>query len=883
MAAFSIIPESSAQDKAPDLQVSETKAAVDSRQGDWVETAIALAQFIEDNDLVIRPGSYEAYEKHVLKAPSQEKLDRLYELLIDAMFIRSQDVTEKYMPIYLSEIEKTASIEHRQSLTVLTTATKAYNTNWTYAEAISVYEVVTTIQKLETLTESLPYNIFLDKQLNGLKEFSAVYTNDPEAMVKYAAKYLQLSYEAKSPIYGFTSSANVTHLVMKYGDVAAIDRIDAINQRIAHLSGDNLSIFSAYTSCGESAVKLVRNMRALNCLGEARNYEVKNTPVHIRYNLYSAISFARDGQVEQARTYLERVKNIPDVETSLFFKRNIDWASSEVLQAEGHYVEAYKGLRSYFNTRVASQNTELGEVSKSLRVYGEEKAALLQEKTTALASKEALQKRVISRQRILILLSALLVSSLWGFVYLQRQNSKKLAVAREEAVQAGKALKYEARTDQLTRIGNRRAFYDYCTVISEKPGHQSFTLAILDLDGFKQVNDTFGHETGDRLIQETSRRLSRALAGRGQVFRLGGDEFAIMFQQTHDDDFSHFKSCLSKALKDPVQLEMKRLDLNYSVGAVQIAGERLFPRSFLNQADYALYQAKTQEGPSFHIFTDTDFENMNLETRLAEEVVWNLQTASFTMFGQVIVKSVKGQYQPFGVEALIRAQTREGKIIRPDAFVWHAVSSGEADLFTKISLRKSIEMLKASDIDCPLLFNLSREQITSANVLDIVLDVLDATNFPANNLIIELSERTLNHDLSTASKALNAFKSRGIRIALDDFGAANTGFSSFLEFDFDLIKTDRNLLCSAMELTRTEYLMSNLIELSRKLNVPCVIEGLETLSEVSFIENLGGNILQGYIFGRPEENPKFRSHLNWSETRSLEEQAGNQTLPRKIA
>ena len=880
-----------AQDNEP---VAQSNTVAKEQQADWINDAIKIVEFIADNQLILRDNSYAEYEKLVLTAPSEEKLDRLYELLIDAMFVGSKDVTEKYLPIYIAEIEKSGSTEHRQTLNVLTVATQGY-IRGAYDEALKALEtilldetthpfarvralsivgylygytantdqIVTTIRKMESIAKTTPDNIFIKKEIISLKGLLAFYANDPAEMVKYSGEFLKLAYQTNSLIFGEITSENFTLLVMEYGDVASIDRIDALNRRIAHMTGDKFSIFKAYTRCGESAVNLVRNEKALKCFDEVENYNVDNVQAQIRYYLYSAIAYARDRQVEKARTNLEKAKKTRNGQVSVYFGKNIDWATSEVLQAEGEYVEAYSGLRSYFNTRISSQKKELGEVTKSLRAYSEDKAALLQERT-------GLQDRVISRQRILIFLSALIGAILLGFVNVQRRNTIKLRKARQKTIKANRAIKSEARTDQLTRIGNRRAFYEYCSAISKNPEHREYTLAILDLDGFKLINDTYGHETGDVMIQETSKRLSDALEEDGQVFRLGGDEFAIVFLPKDDDELSLFKLCITNALKGSIKTGSKSFNLNWSVGAVRLEGDNHDPSAFLNQADYALYQAKEKQGPSFHIFSETDFNDIDHETRLAEEVLWNLNTSSFTMFGQVVVNAANGIYRPFGVEALLRAQTRSGEIIPPETFIRHAVSSGKGLLLSKTTLLKSIEMLKLSGLECPLLFNLSAEQITNTHILDVVIDALKATNFPANRLIVELSEHTLNQDLSSASGTLSAFKKHGIRIALDDFGSANTGFSSLLEFDFDVIKTDRNLLSSAMESTRTKYLMSNLIDLSQKLNVVCIIEGLETPAEVSFIKSLGGQVLQGYTFGRPEETPRFRSNLHWAETPLLE-------------
>ena len=141
----------------------------------------------------------------------------------------------------------------------------------------------------------------------------------------------------------------------------------------------------------------------------------------------------------------------------------------------------------------------------------------MRERAEVLAIKQTLQNDVISRQRILIMLSALLAFIMLGFIYAQRVSAGKLKAAREKITKANQVSFLEARTDQLTRIGNRRAFYEYCLTLSNDPMHKKYSLAILDLDGFKLINDTFGHDVGDLIITATSSRLNQALDGKGPV------------------------------------------------------------------------------------------------------------------------------------------------------------------------------------------------------------------------------------------------------------------------------------------------------------------------------------------------------------------------------
>ena len=895
-------------------QENEITSPSENTQAAWVSDAIQMLEFIEEKKLILHEHSFDDYEKLVLSAPSAEKLNRLYGILIDAAFNNSDAIIDKYLPLYIEEIESSASREHQEILEIFNVSrdglfSQSYDKTIKALEEIAFDEnthanariralsivgylygytgntdhIVTTLQKMEAIADKAPDHIVIKKEILGLKGFLASYTNDPESMVKYSSESILLDYQNKSLIYGAISAENFTHLVMENGNLAAIEKIEALNQRIAYMTGNDYYIFRAYMKCGEFAVKLNRNAKALTCFDDAESYIDKSSKPHIPYYLYSAIAYARSGQVEKARANLETAKNNMDDETRNHFQKTLNLAISEVLHAEGSYAEAYNRLRAYFNGEVLSQKKELGEVTKSLREYSDEKAALLREKNEVLAGKEGLQARIISRQRILISVSVLFAMALLSFVYFLKMNTVKLRKAREKTIKANQVISLEARTDQLTRIGNRRAFYEYSQAVKNNSNYQKYALGILDLDGFKMINDTYGHEAGDLIIQKTASRLHQALEGKGRVFRLGGDEFAIVFSSQDDAALNQFKECITHALKKPVIFKSKKLALNWSVGAIVIVGENQNLHAFLHQADYALYQAKEQKGPSFHIFSDEDADNIRLETQLTEEVNWNLETASFTMFGQVIADSTHGNYQLFGVEALVRAQSRSGEALSPDAFIKHVVSVGKTSLFTKLSLMKSIQMLEESGLHCPLLFNLSRNQIIDVNVFQIVSEVLEQAAFPPERLIIELSESTLKQDLSIASETLYAFKQLGIRIALDDFGSSNTGFSSLVDFKFDIIKTDRNLLLSAKQSVPVKYLMSNLIDISQKLGVLCIIEGVETSDEVLFVERIGGQVLQGFIFGRPEEVPKFRTHFPWVKTFELEPSAPSTRKQKKSA
>ncbi len=863
----------------------------------WIEDAISIMQYIEKNNLVIRDDSYAKYESLIENSSGQEKLDRLYQFLIDSTFVKCTELCERFRSYYVAEIISANSKEHRDSYVNLKLAKEGVQ-DWAYAETIQKLEdiaanpdvhpfaairalgiagylygysgdkdrIVTTITKMEALTKGQTLTPYVAKEINGLKEFSAHFTNDPQEVVRLNLEALEIAYETKSLVYGDVMAGNLTHLVMNYGDQESFQKVDDINRRIAHMTNDDKVIFRAYVLCVEFAVRYVDTERALECLKQAETYQVANSESDVRYHLFGIIALARDGQTSEAKKHLAKLDAIPEIDSSAYYHPNIEWAMSELKHADGQYKVAYAELRAHFNKKLLEQKLEIGEVSRAMRQYSEEKSSLLHERAENLLYHEALQERVINRQKLLIMMASLLVSAMLVFVYVQMKNGRKLKRAQEEMNAANKAISLEARTDQLTRIGNRRAFYEYCQKLKNRKW-SNVSMALLDLDGFKAINDTYGHEIGDEIIKATASRLEKSLSSIGRVFRMGGDEMAMVFHSADDADFSAFKMCIEEGLLGPVQTPLRDFELSWSVGITRCKDSSMDPMLYLKRADFALYEAKRQQGNCFHIFSAANLQMMQREYMMPDEILWNLEHEELLMFGQVIVDTSNEGYRPYGIESLLRAQTRDGTPIPPEVFIKHAVSMGKANELTELTLSKSLDMLEVSGLDCPLLFNLSREQIRTPEFPNNILNILKARGFPMERMILELSERTLKNDLKSANRKLMTLQKKGVRIALDDFGSENAGFSTLFGFKFDIIKTDRNFLRLARRSQRSRLLLEHLIQFGQKMNVTCIIEGTENQQEVSLVKNLGGDLMQGYFFGRPEELPKFRQHIEFDRQR----------------
>lgn len=443
----------------------------DKTQFQWIEDAIEIAKFVEDNQLIIREDSYDKYEAHIATLTHDEKLPLLYELLVDAMFTSREDLTTKFMPLYIESIEAVDSREHRQSLSVLETATEYY-LKWDYAGGIDALDLlardksyhpfariralsimgyyhgyrneldalISITREVESIAASEPENIFIEKERSGLKGFTAHLTNDQEEIVKYTGDSLKLSQRTGSLTFGDIVAGNLTHLVMQQGHIEGIDRIDAIAQRIAIMTENPASIVRAFTACGVSAVRLNRQARAVECFAEADKYNRnERSQYNVRHYLFAAIAYARDEQAEIARSYLNRLNAIENVEDSIHYKTHIDWARSEVLHAEGHYADAYALQRDYYAKRDRKNGQELGKVSRSLRLYAEEQIEIRNKKADLIAANSELKDQIIHRHRILfyaglVIFGLMILAGLYQF-----RMSRKLRLARQQADKANAA------------------------------------------------------------------------------------------------------------------------------------------------------------------------------------------------------------------------------------------------------------------------------------------------------------------------------------------------------------------------------------------------------------------------------------------------------------
>ncbi|MGL4438266.1 MAG: putative bifunctional diguanylate cyclase/phosphodiesterase [Bosea sp. (in: a-proteobacteria)] len=408
-----------------------------------------------------------------------------------------------------------------------------------------------------------------------------------------------------------------------------------------------------------------------------------------------------------------------------------------------------------------------------------------------------------------------------------------------------------ASHDHLSGLLNRRSFSQRISDELErsKRNHAGFALHLIDLDRFKEVNDTLGHQAGDEVIRETARRIADTIRGADIVARLGGDEFAIIQTNTETTiEAGALAIRLLEVLNRPITFGGAEITVGCSIGITLAPYEDRDGDGLMSLADSALYEAKN-DGRNRHRFFEQSIDNnMKMKQLVEEELRDAIKNDQLELHYQPQV-SPDGQ-RILGVEALVRWRHPVRGLIPPLDFISLAEERGLIIPLSNWVLRRACEDGKRWD-GIKVAVNVSAAQFKQPNfVRDLVANV-HAAGFDPTRLELELTEGMIVEDEEKAEKAINDLREHGISLALDDFG---TGYSSLIylrRFSFDKIKIDRSFL-EAMETTgESAILVHSVVHLGRALGLLVCAEGIETEEQQRFLQAVGCHELQGYLFSRP--------------------------------
>ncbi|MEM5474361.1 EAL domain-containing protein [Hoeflea sp. AS60] len=427
-----------------------------------------------------------------------------------------------------------------------------------------------------------------------------------------------------------------------------------------------------------------------------------------------------------------------------------------------------------------------------------------------------------------------------------------------------------ADTDMLTGIPNRRAIFQRIDYLVEQ--RRPFWMGIFDLDGFKAINDVYGHMVGDRLLCAIVDRAER-IDFEGATFgRIGGDEFiAILPGSLTGAEIEDLGKRAIETISSPYPIDLLQLTVGASAGFSHFPSMGHSGAQLYEKADFALYKAKTHYRGQCVLFDTAEDQEMKQAIEIERELrEGDLDSELFLLF--------QPQYSPtqkrvVSFEALARWQSPKLGLVRPDLFIRAAERAGHIRRVTDILFKKSLAELAAWPQDISLSFNLSAQDISNQTFILSLLGQVMESGISPSRLEFEITETAVMSDLENSRTLLEQLRASGCKIALDDFGSGYSSFEYLDQLPLDKVKIDRSFIRKVPHSTTSKEIVAGVIGLCRKLDLRCVLEGVETEPEMDVLSKLEPDLIQGYLYGRPmaakdairmileqDGNPVIREH-----------------------
>lgn len=438
-------------------------------------------------------------------------------------------------------------------------------------------------------------------------------------------------------------------------------------------------------------------------------------------------------------------------------------------------------------------------------------------------------------------------------------------------------LAHRAFHDPLTDLPNRTLFLNRVEHALSRLDRRGKALAVLffDLDRFKTINDTMGHERGDWLLQEIARRLNASLRPGDTAARFGGDEFTLLLEDLNGlDDAKAVTERLIESLTAPMTFEGREVEVTASIGMALSFSKHDRASDLLRNADIAMYRAKNKGKARYEVF-DTQMstqalERLQLEIELRQAVKWNQLRLAF----QPLVDLA--QDKVIGVEALVRWQHPERGLIPPTDFIPIAEESGMILPIGKWVLREACVQAKKWHNQFPgmplkMSVNLSARQFQSGDIVGDVSDVLEETGLDAGSLELEITETAVMEDADATIKILEELKKLGVRLSIDDFGTGYSSLAYLEKFPLDSLKVDRSFVAQLGKPSKrgsransgdVSVIMQAVQTIGQGLNIPITAEGIETVEQLSQLRDMGCAYGQGFYFARPLDATVLSSMLH---------------------
>lgn len=408
--------------------------------------------------------------------------------------------------------------------------------------------------------------------------------------------------------------------------------------------------------------------------------------------------------------------------------------------------------------------------------------------------------------------------------------------------------------DSLTGLPNRRLFNDrlHSSIDQAVENNSVLTVLYLDLDQFKLVNDTYGHQTGDLLLIEVAARIESCIVKTDTLARLGGDEFIVLLQHA---DYAKAETTAQKileALNIPFLLNNETVFTTPSIGASLFPADGKDPETLVKNADIAMYRVKEEGKNDFQFFTSEMNDLISRKSKIAMSIRKGLELGEFTVRYQPQIHITTEKI--IGVEALVRWKHPKLGHISPAEFIPIAEENGMIHYIGEFVLRTACQQNKAwqdAGLDSfRVAVNISAKQFSQGNIAEVVTSALDDTGLAPEFLELELTESIIQGTKYAISK-MQELKSMGIHLSIDDFGTGYSSLSYLKLFPVDTLKIDQHFIRNIQTDPKDAALVDTIIQMAHNLELNVIAEGVETQEQLAFLKSKNCNQAQGYLFQKP--------------------------------
>ena len=513
-----------------------------------------------------------------------------------------------------------------------------------------------------------------------------------------------------------------------------------------------------------------------------------------------------------------------------------------------------------FNFEPTSAHTLKLVEERAKQAYDEADLLLHEVVQTAVERLSEQARRIQSFRTVMVVTLAILTLMTLGLVILGFRLQHIVLALKESEEQ----IRYRANFDSLTQLPNRANFTEHLSaaITRDRRNEGHTALLFIDLDRFKTINDTLGHDLGDELIKQVANRISEATRETDMVSRLGGDEFTVMLTNVTDEIHASLiaKDILAR-LAQSFMLDAHEVYSSASIGITMSPADGCDVNTLLKNADMAMYEAKDQGRNTFRFFTSEMTDRARKFLEVDKDMRMALSQNELEVHFQPIYSMQNGKL--LGVEALLRWQHPQRGLVLPSDFISVAEETG---LIEEIGMwvmhracSEAMEWLKLKpDPDFYLAVNVSMRQFKGGFDKPQLQRLLHKTGFPADRLLLEITETVLMDDDTRTSEVLTEFRDMGVRLAVDDFGTGFSALSYLRKFPVSTLKIDRSFISDINLSSSHRNLVEAIIAMAHGLGLKTVAEGVENAEQAELLTALNCDMVQGFHYSRAVSSSEIK-------------------------